>query len=153
MNFVQIDLENQEHCDALIELLNHYMLDPMGGGKAMENDHPQRVLSGLKKQCNYHGFLIKKDGTYAALANCFVGFSTFKTKQLINIHDFVVHSNFRRQGLGEALLNGISNFAKVNDMCRVSLEVREDNPKAMNLYKKVGFAPCSPNMYFWEKGV
>lgn len=153
MEIVQINLSQKHHRNALLFLLNHYMLDAMGGGKPMKKNHPKLLLEGLEKQRNYVGFLIFKDEQPAALANCFVGFSTFKAKQLINIHDFMVHSNFRRQGLGEALLEHVSQYARKNDMCRVSLEVRDDNPKAMNLYKKVGFKPCNPNMYFWEKMV
>lgn len=153
MEIVQIDLANKIHCDALITLISHYMLDQMGGGKAIEKTHPPKLLNGLKKQNNYIGFLLFVDKKPAALANCFVGFSTFKAKQLINIHDFVVHSNFRQQGLGQALLETIANYALKNNMCRVSLEVREDNQKAMNLYRKMDFKPCAPNMYFWEKTV
>lgn len=153
MKILQTNLSNKIHCNALITLMSHYMLDPMGGGKAMEKSYPSILLKGLKKQNNYIGFLLFVDNKPAALANCFVGFSTFKAEQLINIHDFVVHSDFRQQGLGKALLSTISEYAKGNNMCRVSLEVREDNPKAMNLYKKVGFKPCNPNMYFWQKTV
>lgn len=153
MKIEQINLSNETHCRALLSLLNHYMLDPMGGGKPMEENHPDKLLSALKKQSNYVGFLIYKGDQPAAMANCFVGFSTFKAKQLINIHDFVVHSDYRQKGLGENLLNTIAQYAHNNNMCRVSLEVREDNPKAMNLYKKVGFKTCTPNMYFWEKPI
>ncbi len=153
MKLVTINLENETHCEALLQLLNHYMLDPMGGGKPMEPSHPTLLIPGLKKQCNYQGFLVSKNGAFVGLANCFIGYSTFKAKQLINIHDFIVHPNYRQMGVGEFLLNGIAAFAQNNNMCRVSLEVREDNPKAMNLYTKLGFAPCTPNMFFWEKPV
>lgn len=153
MKLVKIDLQNKEHCDALIHLLNLYMLDPMGGGKPMHKEHSPLLIRGLQNQCNYVGFLLKKDTNYLALANCFIGYSTFKTKQLLNIHDFMVHPGHRRLGVGEFLLRGIAEYAQLNNMCRVSLEVREDNLKAMNLYKKIGFTTCNPNMFFWEKNL
>ncbi len=150
METIQVQLENKAHSEALIYLMNIYMMDPMGGGKPMDESLPSRMLAGLKAQPNYVGFLIKVDNQFVALANCFVNFSTFKAKQLINIHDFIVHPDYRKNGLGETLLGVVADYGRKHNMCRVSLEVREDNDKAQRLYKRVGFEPCKPNMFFWE---
>ncbi|MCW3804863.1 GNAT family N-acetyltransferase [Plebeiibacterium marinum] len=145
-----IDLKRKEHRDALVSLMNDYMLDEMGLGRELSEDLADKIISGLQKQNNYIGFLLKTDKKYVALANCFVGFSTFKAKKLLNIHDFVVTPEYRKRGAGYTLLNKISEYSRLKDFCKVTLEVRDDNFNAMNLYKKTGFQDCNPRMYFWE---
>ncbi len=145
-----IDLKRKEHRDALVSLMNDYMLDEMGLGRELSEDLADKIISGLQKQNNYIGFLLKTDKKYVALANCFVGFSTFKAKKLLNIHDFVVTPEYRKRGAGYTLLNKISEYSRLKDFCKVTLEVRDDNFNAMSLYKKTGFQDCNPRMYFWE---
>ena len=47
----------------------------------------------------------------------------------------VVDSQYRRKGIGKKLLESIINLNPEN----ITLEVREDNIPAINLYKKMGF--------------
>ncbi len=148
--FEIIDLNNVDHVNALKALMNEYMLDDMGLGSALPTELGEKIIEGLKIQNNYTGFLLKCDNEYVALANCFIGFSTFKAKQLLNIHDFVVTPEYRRKGAGYELLNSITKYSKDKNYGKVTLEVRKDNEKAMNLYIKAGFKDCNPRMYFWE---
>lgn len=145
-----IDLNNDLHECALLALMNDYMLDDMGLGAELPQSLGKRIIEGLKKQNNYIGFLLKFKDQYVALANSFVGFSTFKAKQLINIHDFIVSPACRKQGAGYALLMQIKDYGRKNDFCKVTLEVRDDNQKAQRLYQKTGFVDCEPPMYFWQ---
>lgn len=151
LTFVEIDLENQEHADALIALLDCYMRDPMGISAPMADGLASKIISGLRAYSGYMGFLVKAGDRYAALANCNRNFSTFKARYLINIHDFIVHPDFRGQGAGQFLLDGIAAYGEKNGFCRVNLEVRHDNENAQKLYKKAGFTECNPPMYFWER--
>ncbi len=150
MQLVQVDLKNDKHCEALVSLLNEYMLDEMGIGEAMPSGLGEKIISGLKKHPAYMGFLVQFDDRFAALANCNLNFSTWKASPLINIHDFIVSPNFRKKGVGLFLLEAIEDYARKNGFCRINLEVRHDNFAAQNLYKKAGFKECEPNNYFWE---
>lgn len=150
MQLVQVDLNNEKHCEAVVSLLNDYMLDEMGIGEAMPEGLGQKIIYGLKKHPGYMGFLVRIDNRFAALANCNLNFSTWKASPLINIHDFIVSPHFRKIGVGLFLLKAIEDFARDNGYCRINLEVRHDNFKAQNLYKKAGFKECEPNNYFWE---
>jgi ribosomal protein S18 acetylase RimI-like enzyme len=47
--------------------------------------------------------------------------------------------SFRGQGIGRRLLQQTVDVARANGLSRVELTVREDNPNAIALYKKVGF--------------
>lgn len=151
--FIKIDLTNNEHCDALISLLNDYMEDEMGWNKSMPKGLGVKVIEGLTAQNNFIGFFVRINGEYAGLANCFINFSTWQAKQLLNIHDLIVSPNHRRLGVGEYLLNEIHNFCANNEMCKVTLEVRDDNTKAQALYKKVGYKPMDPEYLFWTVDV
>lgn len=50
-----------------------------------------------------------------------------------------VHPDYRRRGLGEALMRACLVKAKAKGITRVELEVRADNLPAIRLYEKVGF--------------
>lgn len=145
------DIQSEADQLAMLKMLDLYMQDPMGGEWSLPNELGEANIEGLKKQPNYVFFIAKYKGEVAGLANCFVNFSTFKGKQLINIHDFAVSPDFRRKGIGEAMMNRIVEYCTENNLCKITLEVRYDNPKAQNLYKKNGFVECEPPMYFWEK--
>ncbi len=145
------DICNEEHQQAMLSQLDLYMQDPMGGQGKLADPLASEILSGLKELPNFVFFLAKRKGEYVGLANCFVNFSTFKAKRLLNIHDFSVSPHFRRNGIGEALMQKIVDYSRENSFARVTLEVRDDNTKAQNLYKKMGFFDCNPPMYFWQK--
>jgi [ribosomal protein S18]-alanine N-acetyltransferase len=66
--------------------------------------------------------------------------------QLLNL---AVHSEKRRQGLGECLLNRMIEKGIAEGIKSIWLEVRPSNMSARNLYKKLGFheAGIRPNYY------
>ncbi len=150
MEFIKIEIQNLEHQQAILSLMNDYMLDKMGVEKELDPELGQEIIAGLKIQNNYVGFLVKHDNAFVGLANCFIGFSTFKAKQLLNIHDFVVTPNSRGLGCGKFMLSNIVSYSKVCNYAKVTLEVRYDNPKAQSLYKSLDFVECDPPMYFWQ---
>ena len=150
---VMIDLNNENHCRQLLVLLNYYMEDEMGMGESMPAHLGPSIITGLKKHPRYRGFFVLMNGEYAALANCNLNYSTFAAQPLLNIHDIIVHPSFRGGGVGQFLLDGISEYAKREGCSKVTLEVREDNIKAKNLYKKAGFSEGPPRYFFWEKNL
>jgi ribosomal protein S18 acetylase RimI-like enzyme len=89
--------------------------------------------------------------TIAGMALCFIGFSTFKTKPLLNIHDFILFNKFRKQGIGTWFLQKIAEQVSMQGFCRLTLEVRTDNQIAKNIYTKTGFSPGTYPMEFWVK--
>jgi len=144
------DILNEEHQQAMLTQLDFYMQDPMAEQGKMPDELALKVINGLIAQPNYLFFLAKCNGEYAGLANCFINFSTFKAKQLVNIHDFSVSPHFRKRGIGEAIMKKIIEHCRENGYCKVTLEVRNDNEKAQHLYQKMGFVECEPPMFFWE---
>lgn len=148
---LEADLNNSEHAAQIIKLLNDYMNDPMGNNSPMAKELAPKIIGGLKRHPAFLGFFVLADEQYAGLANCNVNFSTFQAKPLINIHDFIIAPEFRKNGVGQFLLHEIIRYASDHGFCRITLEVREDNLRAKSLYKKLGFSDCVPKMMFWEK--
>jgi GNAT superfamily N-acetyltransferase len=95
-------------------------------------------------------FMALKDGKPVGIANCFVGYSTFYAKKLINVHDLGVIESERGQGIGGMLLKKVSDYAKEQDFCKVTLEVLQHNP-ARRLYEREGFEYGDPPYYFMNK--
>ena len=153
ITFVLVNLDNEEHCLQMIRLLDAYMSDEMGNGIAMPESLAPEIIRGLKGHPAYVGFFVLVGDQYAALANCNKNFSTFKARPLINIHDLIVHPDFRGMGIGKFLLDSIAVFAREIGCCRINLEVRSDNLKARKLYRKCGYGECFPSMLFWEKNL
>ena len=57
----------------------------------------------------------------------------------VDIHNIAVHASFRRQGIGQALLQHVAAEARSRNASRVTLEVRVSNIAAQKLYESVGF--------------
>ncbi len=76
----------------------------------------------------------------AGMALCFMGFSTFQRKTLLNLHDFFILDAYRGRGLGRAFLAFLEAEARSQGWGRLTLEVYEDNASALALYQSCGFS-------------
>ena len=79
------------------------------------------------------------DDEAIGIAVCFFGFSTFRARPLLNIHDLAVLPQHRGKGAGRALLQAAEDHARREGCCRVTLEVLESNAGARALYRRFGF--------------
>jgi ribosomal protein S18 acetylase RimI-like enzyme len=73
------------------------------------------------------------------VAVCFIGFSTFAAKPLINIHDCMVLPAFRGKGVGRRLLDAVEAKARELGCCKLTLEVMDNNDRALRAYEAAGF--------------
>ena len=140
----------------IIFLLNGYANDPMGGSEQLSKFVVDNLCKELAKNPNALSLLAYVDNKPAGLMNCFEGFSTFKCKPIMYIHDLFVDKNFRGYGLSTKLLITIEDIANQRNCCKLTLEVLEKNEIAINSYKKFGFSnyqlnPELGNAEFWEK--
>ena len=130
--------------------LTDYMNDQMGqNGKGCLN---KKVLEQLfVESSSVKLFLAEADGAAAGLAVCFITFSTFDAAPVMNIHDFCVISGFRRKGIGRRLMSFCIQYANRIGCSRITLEVREDNLPAWELYRSFQFKESNPVMHFLTK--
>lgn len=135
------DLALPRHAAAFIDLLDHYARDPMGGGNGLSDDTRANLTGALRDLPTFHGALAFVGDEAVGLINCFVGFSTFAARPLLNIHDIVTRVDRRRQGIGQALLGWAEERAGQLGCCKLTLEVLSGNVRAMASYARAGFEP------------
>jgi ribosomal protein S18 acetylase RimI-like enzyme len=139
ITIVEADLGNPQHQDAIVHLVDTYARDSMGGGKALPETVHAALISGLQRHPTTVVFLAWHSATPVGIAVCFVGFSTFLARPLLNIHDLAVIPAYRRHGVGRLLLERVAAKGKALGCCKLTLEVRADNHPAQRLYEAVGF--------------
>lgn len=152
----KVDYMNPQQSADMLMLLNHYALDPMGGNEPLPQNVQDSLIQELQKRSHVSSAIAYVDGTPAALVNYMEGFSTFAAKPLINVHDLVVHVDFRGQGLSHQLLAFVESEAQERGCCKVTLEVLAENEIAKQSYQKFGFKPfqltdAGGPAQFWQK--
>ena len=148
----ECDFQDPHQCQAIIDLMNHYMASDMGGKLPPYGENTAKdVIEGLRHHPSRLVLLAEYKGEYVGLSNSFINFGTFAAKPFINIHDIVVLDKYRGLGIGRKLMEAIHSKAKELDCGKITLEVRTDNTTAQQLYKSMGFNEGNPVMYFWTK--
>lgn len=154
----ELDLSDAHDGSALIELLDGYTSDPMGGSQTLADDVRSSLVTQLQKCSHYLGVIAWHDATPVGLVNCFEGFSTFAAQPLMNIHDIVVARSARGTGLSQRLLAKVEELARVRGCCKLTLEVLANNHVAQGAYRKFGFEayqldPQAGQALFWQKKI
>lgn len=156
IEIVTANLSLPAHREALVQLLDTYALDPMGGGQGLSASVKANLPAELAKRQSAHVILALVDHEPAGLIICLEGFSTFACKPLLNIHDVIVAPAYRRQGLSQLLLQKAEAIALDLGCCKLTLEVLEGNQAAQSAYRSFGFKgyeldPALGKALFWEK--
>ncbi len=63
----------------------------------------------------------------------------WKIQEEVQICNFAIHPDFRKKGIGEAVIRSVIKAIQRDGGAYVFLEVRPSNLAARNLYKKLGF--------------
>ncbi len=143
---------------ALLQLLDSYACDPMGGGTPLPEVVKQNLIPKLQQRNDYLGVLALVDEQPAGLINAFEGFSTFAAKPLMNIHDVIVASDYRGNGLAQRMMSELEYLARQRGCCKLTLEVLSNNTAAQHAYRKFGFGayeldPEAGQALFWQKPI
>jgi GNAT superfamily N-acetyltransferase len=137
---VEADLKLPAHQKAVLAMIDVYARDPLGETKPLDPDVRARLIPGLQNHPTTVVFLAFHGDQAVGAAVCFIGFSTFAAKPLINVHDFVVLSALRGKGVGRSLLEAIEGKARELGCCKLTLEVMDNNHRALRIYEAAGFA-------------
>ena len=136
MNFTfrESDLISSRDNDAIVQLLNEFMFSDNSTGKIGLDIIPKLISLGNSKV-----YLCEADNNVIGIAMCFLGFSTYYQKELLNIHDFYIQDKYQGKGVGKCFLKYIEEDCTKNGICRITLEVLGDNANAIKVYKHCGF--------------
>lgn len=150
------DYRNPRHGEDLLALMDEYARHPFGGGEPMPDRNRGQLLAQLAEFPGAFSVLAYGDGRALGLANCFMGFSTFMCKPLVNVHDVVVTESARGAGVCGALLDFVAREARRRGCCKLTLEVLEKNFPAHTAYRRCGFKPYALDedygqAQFWQR--
>lgn len=67
------------------------------------------------------------------------------------IFNVAVDKAYRKKGVGTALINELVTYGKKNNLCFITLEVRESNTNAQSLYSKFGFIKVGERKNYYSE--
>jgi ribosomal protein S18 acetylase RimI-like enzyme len=155
ISVIETVLTGAGHQRDFLAVMDSYAADPMEG-EPLTDSVRRDLIPELRKHPAFYAFLAYADGRAIGFSLCFLGFSSFAARPLLNVHDIGVLPEYRGRGVGLRILQAIEAKARALGCCKLTLEVREDNDRARGLYRKFGFdesvagAERAP-MEFWSK--
>ncbi|WP_226662807.1 GNAT family N-acetyltransferase [Microbulbifer aggregans] len=144
------DYSNPKDGRDLLAMLEEYSRDPFGGGEPLPEICHRELPARLAAFPGAFSVLAYRGEQPLGLVNCFMGFSTFACKPLVNIHDVAVSEAARGAGICTAMLEKVVEVARERDCCKITLEVLEKNHPARAAYLKCGFKPYALDEEFGQ---
>lgn len=135
----EANLFSDRDAEAIVAVLDAYASDPIIAGSPLSETVKTELVDRMCRLAHCQVFLAEEDEQVVGVAICFVGFSTFRAREVVNIHDLAVLPEFRNRGVGSAMLNAVEDFSRSINACKITLEVRESNRGAERLYQRKGF--------------
>ena len=141
---------------AIVMLLNAYANDPAGGSEALSDFAKANLVRELAARPQAFSILAFDGDAPVGLVNCIEGFSTFKCKPLVNVHDVAVLASHRGRGIAEQMLTLAESIARERGAVKMTLEVLSGNAPAVKLYTRIGYAgyqldPAMGTAQFFQK--
>ena len=135
----EADFTDPQHRTGIVDVLDSYASDPLGGGMPLSALVRQRLVPALQEHPTAYILLAFADEQPVGIAVSFFAFSTFQASPLVNIHDLAVVPAWRGKGIGRALLSAVETYARERGCCKLTLEVQDDNVRARSVYQSCGF--------------
>lgn len=144
----RVDYSNADHMAALLDMLDAYASDPMGGGEPLSDQTRKNLPQILRSTPHATSFVAYISDQPVGLINGFETVSTFAAKPLINIHDLAVLASARGKGVASLLMQAMEQHAIDKGCCKLTLEVLTGNVSASRLYHHLGYRQyeLDPNM-------
>lgn len=134
------DYASPSDAAAMVSLLDAYACDPAGGGEALSDFARANLVPQLAARPQAFSVLAFEGDVPVGLVNCIEGFSTFKCKPLVNVHDVAVLGSHRGRGIAEQMLALAETIAVGRGAVKMTLEVLSGNAPAVRLYTRIGYA-------------
>ncbi|WP_234265958.1 GNAT family N-acetyltransferase [Hydrogenophaga sp. NFH-34] len=125
---------------AIVQVLDAYASDPAGGAEPLSDFAKTHLVAELAARPHAFSILAFDGAQAVGLVNCIEGFSTFRCKPLVNVHDVAVMASQRGRGIAEAMLREAERIARERGAVKMTLEVLSGNAPAMRLYQRIGYA-------------
>lgn len=113
-----------------------------------EDSFSRRQLAYLIQQAKGIFYVAESDNRIAG----YISLLKRTGSNLARIYSIVVHPDVQGKRIGQKLMNKSIEYAKNNNVSRLSLEVRTDNLAALKLYRKNGFETTSLIKNYYADG-
>ncbi len=110
----------------------------LGEVEATEERLTQTLFPGEGARAAAHVVIGELDGRPAGFALYFFNYSTFLAKPGLYLEDIFVEPEFRRRGLGRALLLHVARIAREAGCGRMEWSVLDWNTPAIDFYRSLG---------------
>lgn len=137
---VRADYRDPEHAAAIVTLLDAYARDPAGGSEGLDDFARANLVPELARRPQAFSVLAFDGDLPVGLVNAIEGFSTFRCRPLVNVHDVAVLPSHRGHRVAAQMLALVEDMARERGACKLTLEVLEGNAPALRLYHRIGFA-------------
>ena len=107
-----------------------------------------KYLEGVLNKENFYMPVAVIDGQIAGYVMASHGYmpDVFVMRSKVSLQDMMVKKEYRRMGVGKALVNAVRQFAEERKADRVDLQVAVKNESGFAFWKAVGFEPVLTHM-------
>jgi ribosomal protein S18 acetylase RimI-like enzyme len=84
-------------------------------------------------------FVSEVDDEVVGYANTWTDYSIWSRGKILTVDDLYIAAPYRRNGIGEKMMEYLIEFTKQNGYRRVQLHAELTNDRAHSLYRKLGF--------------
>lgn len=133
MNIYRASVEDIEHLAPLFDLYRQFYEQESDLASA------KAYLSARLENCESVIFAAEIGSGLSGFVQLYPAFSSISMKKTWILNDLYVDSAFRKQGVGEQLLQKAREFALETGAAGISLSTAADNHSAQRLYDKSGY--------------
>ena len=145
MKIIQANIENIEQLFPLFEEYRTFY-------KQSANTEAARdfLINRFKKMDSVIFISFDENKNAQGFTQLYPSFSSVSMQPTFILNDLFVHSNYRGNGIGEALMNHAKEFAIKENSKGLTLETSIDNP-AQKLYERLGWKKDTEVFHYtWE---
>lgn len=95
-------------------------------------------------------FLAVDGGAAKGFIQLYPSFCSVDAIKIFILHDLYVDASARNSGVGEALMNKATEFAKQSGAARIDLLTANDNKAGQHLYEKLGYKRVLEDFYAYS---
>lgn len=136
-----------EHLDLLVSLFDSYRV--FYGKPSDKNAAKQFLFERLKNRDSII-FLALVDNEAVGFTQLYPSFSSVSMQPIYILNDLYVTKEYRKQGIGVALLNKAKQLCREHNYKGLGLQTETTNP-AQHLYESLGWKKDPDLHYFWTK--
>lgn len=142
MNIVRAHIE---HLDLIVSLFDAYRI--FYRQPSDKKTAKQFLFERLKNKDSII-FLAFINNEAVGFTQLYLSFSSVSMKPIYILNDLYVGTNYRKSGIGAALLNKAKQLCRDNNYKGLGLQTETSNP-AQHLYESLGWEKDPDLQYFW----